>query len=157
MNSNKKKGARKKRPILSATKTVWRTLPKWPVRDPATWLGIPADMVAECRERHNSGYLFERLTCGRGSRSTEVRIPCKRGELYPVGDGRWGWSGPWWRYARRLRLAAGPACTGPFGTGVLLGGEGSEFVIWFPADRLDAVAKVVRAKRRSALRGRKLN
>ena len=126
----------------------WVILRDWPRRDPTTWLGVPQDMVAEVQALFQAGMVIERLTTGKSAASTEVRIPCRYGELYPVGSATWGWIGTGGMWTRKVIEAAGQDVSGPFGPEVTEGTRNEESALWFPSSQLLLVDKVVHAKRR---------
>lgn len=78
----------------------------------------------------------------------EVRIPCKQGELYPVGSGRWGWSGSGGYWARKVIAVLGMDATGPLGLPADAATLSDEAVVWFPARRVLDLAGIVGARRR---------
>ena len=130
------------------SKYSWRPVTAWPSRDSVSWLGLPLDMVPVVQRRFFQGFVFERLTIGPGFRSEEVRIPCRRGEIFPVGGGKWAWCGPGGFWSRRIAGAAGGSASGPFATSATHGTRNDESVIWFKDGFLEPVATAAGARRR---------
>ena len=126
----------------------WMRVKNWPTECPARRLGIPDAFLSSVRKWYDSGLVFERLAPSPASHATELRIACRRGEIYPVTNGTWAWAGPCRRWVSGIIEAAGPAATGPFGTGVSKGTGGDELVLWFPEQQLPAVADAAMARRR---------
>ena len=131
----------------------WARVRTWPDADPATWLGVPEALLPQVQNLFDSGYVFERLALSPRHAALEVRIPCARGEIYPVAPGIWAWSGTGGRWSRRVAAAVGAAATGPWGCGLGHGDKDDESVVWFPEDRLSAVAQEVGARRRRSTWG----
>ena len=127
----------------------WKRVSRWPARDAQVWLGVPADMVAHVHAVYEMGFVLERLTRGARFASSEVRIPCKHGELTPVGRDLWSWTGPGGYWTRQIRAAAGLGVTGPFGTGLCDGTRDDESQAWFSSALFEKVAKAAGARRRS--------
>lgn len=126
----------------------WLRVRNWPTENPARRLGVPESLLSSVRNFYDSGLIFERLAPSPDSHASEVRIACRRGEIYPVTIGTWAWAGPCRRWISGIIEAAGPAATGPFGTGVSKGTGADEMVLWFPEHRLSAVADAAKATRR---------
>lgn len=126
----------------------WFRVRDWPEKRPGRWLGLEDNQVPRVRNLFDSGLIFERLAIGPTYSALEVRIPCRRGEIYPVSAKIWAWSGTGGRWSRRVSDRCSGTATGPLGTDLHHGTRDDESVIWFPADMVEAVADEVGARRR---------
>jgi len=128
---------------------AWRFVKCWPRVHPAGWLGIEPCLLSQCRKRYGMGFRFERLSPGAHAHASEVRVPCEQGEIHPVKVGWWAWSGVPGKRRSRLLRAAGEEATGVFGAGLPQKlRQSDELVVWFPDRCFDAVASVMRARKR---------
>ena len=126
----------------------WYRVVQWPDSSPGIWLGVKSDLLPEVSNCFDIGFVFESYAPGPRFGDTEIRIPCRRGEIYPVKPGVWAWSGTGGRWSRRVVQAIGPEASGPWGNGIIHGTKDDEAVIWFPSKSIDEVGIEVGARMR---------
>jgi len=126
----------------------WYRVDQWPVSSPGMWLGLPPELLPEVRKCFDSGYVIERHAPSPRFGATEIRIPCRRGEIHPVAPGTWAWSGTGGRWSRRVVRVVGTEATGPWDSSISHGTKDDEAVIWFPSKFLQVVGAETGARKR---------
>lgn len=123
----------------------WKRLSGWNYRVEAV---IPKGCAEQCRHFFEADRYRVEVLFVEGS-PQEVRIPCRPGELWPVGRGLWAWSGPGGHWAQKVIGVLGEDAAGPWGARPEAGTRNDEAVIWFPANRVPDVGQAVGIRRRA--------